>query len=138
LQKKHPPVYAEDMKQVVALFGEAEKGAFKIPHILRKLPQLVDLLGNPPGESEGLYFAVQAILYNRELIYFRVAEEGFSRPDYFNGLKYLEDREKKVNAICLPGVGDPEILAASESVCHIHRSLLITNQKDLYDFLTAN
>ena len=127
------------MKQVVALFGEAEKGAFEFPHVLRRLPQLVDLLGNPPGESEGLFFAVQAILYNRELIYFRVAEEGFSRSDYFNGLKYLEDRKrvKQIHAICLPGVGDPEILTASQNVCQVHKSFLITNQKDLYDFLTA-
>lgn len=128
------------MKQVIALFGEAEKGAYKIPHVLCKLPQLVDLLGNPPGESEGLFFAVQAILYNREIIFFRVAEEGFSRIDYFNGLKFLSDREKvkKVNALCLPGVGDPEILSASEGICHLHKSFLITNQKDLYDFLTSN
>ncbi len=127
------------MKQIIALFGEAEKGAFKTPHVLRKLPQLVDLLGNPPGDSEGLFFAVQAILYNRDLIFFRVAEEGFSQLDYFHGLKYLEDREKvkQIHAVCLPGVGDPEILAASESVCQIHKSLLITNQKDLYDFLTS-
>ena len=128
------------MKQIVVLFGEAEKGAFKTPHILGKLPQLVDLLGNPPGESEGLYFAVQTILYNRELIFFRVAEEGFSRIDYLNGLKFLEDRQKvqKVTALCLPGVGDPEILAASKSVCQAHQSFLITSQKDLYDFLTSN
>ncbi len=128
------------MKQIMALFGEAEKGAFKIPHVLRKLPQLVDLLGNPPQESEGLFFAIQAILYNRELLYFRVGEEGFSRIDYFSGLKYLEDRDKvkQVHAICLPGVGDPEILGASEKICQIHKSLLITNQKDLYDFLTAS
>jgi hypothetical protein len=128
------------MKQVVALFGEAEKGAFKMPHVLRKLPQLVDLLGNPPVESEGLFFAIQAILYNREIIFFRVEEEGFSKGDYFLGLKHLSDREKvkKVNALCLPGVGDPEILAFSESVCHMHKSFLITNQKDLYDFLTSN
>ena len=128
-----------DMKQIIALFGEAEKGAFKIPHILGKLPQLVDLLGNPPAESEGLYFAVQAILYNREIIFFRVAEEGFSRIDYLNGLKFLADREKvkQINAICLPGVGDPEILAATEGICQLHKTFLITNQKDLYDFLTS-
>ncbi len=128
------------MKQIVALFGEAEKGAFKTPHVFRKLPQLVDSLGNPPEESEGLFFAVQAILYNREIIYFRVAEEGFSRLDYFSGLKLLETKEKvkKVNALCLPGVGDPEILAASVEVCHVHNSFLITNQKDLYDFLTSS
>jgi hypothetical protein len=128
------------MKQVIALFGEAEKGAFKVPHILGKLPQLVDLLGNPPPESQGLYFAVQAILYNRDIIFFRVAEEGFSTIDYLSGIKFLENREKvkKVNAICLPGVGDPEILSASEGLCHLHKSLLITNQKDLYDYLTSN
>ncbi|MGB7977891.1 MAG: hypothetical protein WCF19_01880 [Chlamydiales bacterium] len=127
------------MKQIIALFGEAEKGAFKVPHLLGKLPQLVDLLGNPPAESQGLYFAVQAILYNREILFFRVAEEGFSQIDYFQGLKFLENREKvkSVHAICLPGVGDPEILALTEGVCHIHKSLLITNQKDLYDFLTS-
>lgn len=128
------------MRQTIALFGEAEKGAFKIPHILSQLPQLVDLLGNPPGESEGLFFAVQSILYNREIIFFRVAEEGFSRLDYLNGLKFLTNKEKikKVHALCLPGVGDPEIINASEGVCHLHKSLLITNQKDLYDFLTSS
>lgn len=128
------------MKQVVVLFGEAEKGAYKVPHQLRQLPQLLDLLGNPPGESQGLFFAVQAILYNRELIYFRVAEEGFSHLDYHHGFKYLGDREKvrQIHALCLPGVGDPEILSASNSICQIHKSLLITNQKDLYDYLTAS
>ena len=43
------------MKQIVALFGEAEKGAYKKPHVVQKLPQLVDALGNPPAESEGLF-----------------------------------------------------------------------------------
>lgn len=124
--------------QTVALFGEAEKGAFKKGHVLRKLPQLYDLLGNPPHESEGLFFAVQAILYNREIIYFRVVEEGFSSPDYLSGLKHLESRKDKISALCMPGVGNPTILAASQSICDIHKSLLITNQKDLYDFLTSN
>ena len=124
----------------MALFGAAERGAFKVPYVLQKLPQVFDLLGNPPGTSEGLLYAVQAILYNREILYFRVSEEGFSRSDYFYGLKTLEDRErvKRVDALCLPGVGDPEILAASQSVCEIHKSFLITTQKDLYDFLTSN
>lgn len=128
------------MKQIIALFGEAEKGAFKTPHVLTQLPQLVDLLGNPPGESEGLFFAIQAILYNRDIIFFRVAEEGFSQLDYFSGLKYLGKREKikQLHALCLPGVGNPEILSASTEICHLHKSLLITNQKDLYDYLTSN
>ncbi len=125
------------MKQVVALFGEAEKGGFCKPHVLHKLPQVYDLLGNPPHDSEGLFFAVQAILYNREVIYFRVVEEGFSPPEYFKGLRYLEGQETKICALCMPGVGNPEILYASQNVCSLHSSFLITNQKDLYDFLTA-
>lgn len=129
-----------EMKQVVVLFGEAEKGAFKTPHVLHQLPQLVDLLGNPPEESQGLFFAIQSILYHREIVYFRVSDEGFSRNDYFLGLKWLENREKiqRVHALCLPGVGDPEILSLSDSVCQLHKSFLITNQKDLYDYLTSH
>ena len=123
----------------IALFGEAEKGQFKKPYILSDLPRLVDTFGNPPPESQGLFFAVQAILYQRELIFFRVEEEGFSYPDYLYGLKYLADtgNVKKLQAICLPGIGDPNILQASQKVCEIHKSFLITTQKDLYDYLTA-
>jgi len=127
------------MRQVMVLFGEAEKGAFEFPYILQQLPQVVDLLGNPPPESEGLFYAVQGILYNREIIFFRVPEEGFSKFDYVNGLKSLESqvKDKRVNAICMPGVGDPEILSATKLLCHKHNSFLISSQKDLYDFLTT-
>jgi hypothetical protein len=126
--------------QIVALFGEAEKGAFKTAHSFRKLPHLYDLLGHPPAESEGLFFAVQALLYNREILFFRVMDEGYSRPEYFHGLKYLENRDKvkKLDALCLPGVGDPGLLAASRATCELHRCILITTQKDLYDFLTSS
>lgn len=126
------------MKQTIALFGAAEKGAFKIPYVVRELPQLMDQLGHPPEESEGLFYAVQALLYEREIIYFRVQEEGFSKVDYFTGLKLLEEKEpiSKITALCLPGVGDREILNLSRSICQIHKSFLITSQKDLYDYLT--
>ena len=124
------------MKQIVALFGESEKGHFKTPHRLSHLPQLIDLLGNPPEHSEGLFFAIQAILYERDVIFFRVAEEGFSKLDYMIGFEQLR-QEKKVHALCLPGVGDPEILTEFERLYQIHQSLLITSQKDLYDFLTS-
>ena len=128
------------MGHVVALFGEAEKGEFKKPYTLKVLPQLVDLLGNPPRDSEGLFFAIQALLYEREIIYFRVEEEGFSKEDYFSGLNYLRNREKekRVDALCLPGVGDREILDSSSPICEIHRSHLITTEKDLYDYLTGH
>ncbi|MBI3508555.1 MAG: hypothetical protein HY069_02810 [Chlamydiia bacterium] len=124
------------MKHVVALFGEAEKGQFKTPYYLRELAQLMDLLGNCPNDSDGVFFAIQSLLYNREVIYFRVAEEGFSKTDYFQGFRQLEEAQK-LHAVCLPGVGDTEILHASHALCHKHRSFLITTQKDLFDYLTS-
>jgi hypothetical protein len=120
----------------MALFGEAEKGQFKKAHVLRELPQLVDAFGNPPGDSQGIYFAVQALLYRRELIYFRVEEEGFSLDDYYFGLKHLSG-VKKLQALCMPGIGEPEIMEVSKNICEKHSSVLITSQKDLYDYLTS-
>ena len=128
------------MQRVIALFGEAEKGQLEKPYIIRKLPELIDLFGNPPPESQGLFFAIQAILYEREVIFFRVQEEGFSKSDYFSGLKILKNKEKtkKLHALCMPGVGDKELLEAFHPLCEIHKSHLITTQKDLYDYLTGS
>ncbi|MBS0624598.1 MAG: hypothetical protein JSS32_00935 [Verrucomicrobia bacterium] len=127
------------MKHTIALFGEAEKGRFQKPHIIKDLVQLVEALGHPPLESEGLFFAIQALLYKREIVYFRVLEEGFSSPDYFQGMKHLEDKERfpEIRALCLPGVGDESILRASEKIRQIYSAFLITNQKDMYDYLTS-
>ncbi len=128
------------IRHTLALFGEAERGQYKKAHYLRELPQLVDLFGNPPEDSQGIFFAIQALLYQRDLIYFRVKEEGFSSADYFYGLKLLSspDSVAELKALCMPGVGCPEILAASQSVCERHKSILITSEKDLYDYLTSN
>lgn len=129
----------KNTRHVIALFGASEKGQFQKPYMLHELPQLIDFLGNPPPESAGISFAVQSILYKREVLFFRVREEGFSNPDYLYGFKYLQDLQKvrNLHALCLPGVGSPELLNASAPVCEIHKSPLITSQKDLYDYLTA-
>lgn len=126
-------------RHTMAVFGEAQKGQFKKPYFLYDLPQLVDTFGNPPADSQGLFYAVQALLYQRELIFFRVEEEGFSTADYLFGLKYLEDPEKvqRLNAVCLPGIGDPKIMKAIQTVHKVHKSFLITTQKDLFDYLTS-
>src|SRR5690606_32600703 len=123
-------------RPTMALFGEAEKGQFRKAYVLRELPQLVDALGNPPEDSQGIYFAVQALLYRRELIYFRVEEEGFSAEDYFFGLKHLESVDK-LHALCMPGVGAVEIMDAAQPLCEKQKSVLLTSQKDLYDYLTS-
>lgn len=122
----------------MALFGEAEKGDYRTAYHCRSLPQLVEYLGNPPPESRGLYYAIQALLYQRNLIFFRVREEGFSYQDYLCGLHTLEKQDtiSKIAAICLPGVGDLKILDAIAPICEQHHSILITNEADLYDYLT--
>ena len=122
----------------IALFGEAEKGNFNTAYYCESLPQLVDNLGNPPPESRGLYYAVQTLLFERNLIFFRVEEEGFSFQDYLLGLRMLENRDLVTNiaAICLPGVGDAEIIDAAIPLCHRHNSIIITTEPDLYDYLT--
>ena len=121
----------------MALFGEAERGDYRTAYFCHSLPQLVEYLGNPPPESRGLYYAVQALLYKRNLIFFRVREEGFSYQDYLSGLNVLKDQEMAaIAAICLPGVGNAQIIDAMAPVCKQHHSILITNEADLYDYLT--
>lgn len=122
----------------LALFGEAEKGTFRIPHLLQSLPQVMEALGNPPPDSRGLYYAVQALMYNYNLIFFRVEEEGFSYHDYFSGLHILEKESlfDDVSAIFLPGVGDAEIIDAVIPLCQYYQSIYITSEADLYDYLT--
>jgi hypothetical protein len=127
------------MRYTIFLFGEAEKGDFCTPLLLKSLPQLAETFGNPPAESEGIRYAVQALLYERELLYYRVKEEGFSIGDYLRGLKMLENKEiySNVAAICMPGVGDAEIIDATSTICSVRKTFLITTEKDLYDLLTG-
>ncbi len=126
------------MRHTIFLFGEAEKGDFCTPMHCRSLSQLVETFGHPPEESKGILYAVQALLYERELIYFRVKEEGFSMQDYMGGLRILSRRDVPLplSAICMPGVGDATIIDASQAVCQIYHSILIIEENDLYDYLT--
>lgn len=124
-------------RYTIALFGEAEKGEFQIAHRCHSVEQLLDCCGNPPPYSRGIYYAVQALLYEQQLIFFRVKEEGFSYRDYLLGLDILKKLAPltRLSAICLPGVGDTDILSAIIPICTLHHSLLITNEADLYDYL---
>ncbi len=127
------------MQQVIALFGEAGKGEFRTAYYCETLPQLEQCLGQPPEDTHGLHYAVQTLLYNKGLIFFRVKEEGFSREDYLLGLSFLMNRKLVPNltAVCLPGVGDREVIEATEPICSTHNSLLILKEADLYDYLTS-
>lgn len=123
----------------MVMFGEAEKGDFRTAYYCKTLPQLVEYLGNPPPESRGLFFAVQALLYQRDLVFFRVEEEGFSSQDYLWGLHLLENQGciPQIDAICIPGVGDAEIINALLPLCFVHHSILVLTEADLCDYLMA-
>ena len=122
----------------VALFGEAEKGDYQKPSLCGSVEQLLDLFGNPPIDSKGIFYAIQALLYQRSLLFFRVKEEGFSYEDYAFGLNLLKKQTliPEFQAVCLPGVGSSEIIDAMEPICKIYHSLLIINESDFYDYLT--
>lgn len=124
----------------VALFGEAEKGEYQIPYFCQTLPQLVDCLGNPPPDTWGLFFAIQALLYHRNILFFRVREEGFSLQDYLQGVHLLENlkNEPHIAAIAIPGVGDVQIINAIIPICVVYHSILMTTESDLFDYLTQN
>ncbi len=126
------------MKSTVFLFGEAEKGELGTPLICRSLPQLLQTLGNPPEETLGIHYAIQALLYNQEIIFCRVKEEGFSVRDYTKGLTLIrnEHLDRNVKAIFLPGVGNQAIIEATLDVCDLYKSLLVVTEQDLYDYLT--
>lgn len=125
-------------RHTVALFGEAEHGEYRTAYYVKNVTQLADCFGHPPEESQGLHYAVQLLMYERGLIYFRVREEGYSLEDYLLGLSFLQNRQMvpELSAICCPGVGDVEVLEATEPLLDIHRGILITNEGDLYDYLT--
>lgn len=122
----------------IALFGETEKGEFHTPYFCRSLDELVENFGNPPQNTQGLHCAIQALLYKRNLLFFRVQEEGFSDEDYLDGLNILYNQTfiKEISAVCLPGVGSSKILSATIDFCLLHKSIVIVDHFDLYDYLT--
>ena len=126
-------------QRTIALFGEAELGEYKTAYFCRSLEDLAEQFGQPPEDSVGIHYAVQALLFDYQLIFFRVAEEGYALDDYLQGMQLLENQAliPSLSAIALPGVGEPAIIDASEPVCSRYNSILITTESDLYDYLTA-
>ncbi|MBN4067175.1 hypothetical protein JYU14_03725 [Simkania negevensis] len=127
------------MPYTVALFGEAEKGEFRTAYFCRSLPQLADTLGHPPEQSQGLHFAVQVLMHEHQLVFFRVKEEGYSEDDYVLGLRFLKNKKMFPNlaAIGLPGVGEPSIYDATVPICRMYNGIIIATESDLYDYLTS-
>lgn len=125
------------MKHTVFIFGEAEKGEFCSPYLCNSVSRLSENFGTT--KSKGIYKAVEALLHGHDVLYFRVEEEGFSREDYYEGFHFLSKDHffGSLSALCLPGVGDPHILKAASLLSLKHKSLLIVEEKDLFDFLIS-
>jgi len=122
----------------IALFGESQKGDFHTGYHCKTVLQLSECIGEPPSlDSKGVWYAVQSLLNHHTVIFFRVREEGFSTQDYLHGLKLLQNQNLQLAALCLPGVGDHEIIQATQSICSLHKSFLILTEQDLYDYLTC-
>lgn len=126
------------MQRSIALFGEAEKGRHRHLHFFSSLTELAHTLGNPPEESQGIHLAIQILLFRQKLIFCKVREEGFSKEDYLYGIHLLKETNdiKNLSAICLPGVGDKEIIEPAINLCKQSNSIIITSQKDFYDYWT--
>jgi hypothetical protein len=123
----------------IFVFGEAEKGRFCTPHFIYHLPELLQTFGHPPENSLGIAYAIQALVFKRELIFFRIEEEGFSISDYRLGIDLLsrEGLSLSPTAICLPGVGDREILDPLQPIAKKLCSFLVVTEADLFDYLSA-
>jgi len=125
------------IRQTVALFGEAEKGDKNVPLLIHSLFHLHATFGDPPKESCGIFFAIQFLLYEQELIYIRVNEEGFSVEGYLKGMRLLNKQKiSHLTALCLPGVGDAQIIDSANPILESYDALMITTESDLYDYLT--
>jgi len=131
--------YRMDKISMVALFGEAEKGEFIIPQLFHSVSHLHEKVGNPPPDSHGIHYAIQALLYDHSLLFFRVQEEGFSIHDYLEGLGIIKEQPPGFNlgAICTPGLGNEELIEEIASLCHTRKSILIFTETDLYDYLVG-
>jgi len=124
---------------MIALFGESEKGSGKVPYYISNLDDLLNTLGSPPFNSLGLVYAIQSLMHKKDIIYFKVQEEGYNIDDYKPGVKYLFKNEniKNLEAIFMPKVGDREIIDLTDPLLQKSKSILIISEKDLFDYLVS-
>ena len=117
-----------------------KKGSIKFPIFVRHFLNWWIVSAILPRNTWGLFFAIQALLYHRNILFFRVREEGFSLQDYLQGVHLLGNlkNEPHIAAIAIPGVGDVQIINAIIPICVVYHSILMTTESDLFDYLTQN
>ena len=127
-------------KRTILIFGESKEGEFHKFLFLKTLPDLAEALGEPTETGLGVHIAIQSILSNRDVLFYKVKEEGFHADHYLLGFKQLENEfhSTPLAAIALPGVSSANILELASSLCNQHRSIILFNEKDLYDLMTQS
>lgn len=124
---------------VIALFGEAQKGKLEQAYYCQSLRELFEYLGEPPEDAQGLFFAIQTLLFGKPLLYFRVRQEGVSLQDYHYGLQLLNELKPSfihLQALCLPRCSSSQVIDESITLCKKKGSLLIVQEADFYDYMT--
>ncbi len=126
--------------RTILIFGESQKGELQKFLFLKTLPDLAEALGEPTETGLGIHMAIQAMLFNQSVLFYKVKEEGFNIDHYLMGFKLLEKEFTSIllTAIALPGASSPPILEIADSLCKLHKSLILFNEKDLYDFMTRS
>ncbi len=122
----------------IALFGEAQKGDFSDLVTLHSLEKLHEVFGMPPGTTQGMWFSIQFLMQNEMIYFYRVKEEGFSSHCYHQGLNVLEKQilQYPLKAICMPGVGDRDIIDRATNLCKRRSIIFLCTQSDFYDYAT--
>jgi hypothetical protein len=125
--------------KLIALFAEAEKGNFEKGVVIYTPADLLQTYGHPPKDTKGMLLAIQALHYQHHLLFFRVKDEGFSAADYRGGLNWMEENleENRLGAIFAPGVGSVDILDPLFEFSLRIKALLMTTERDFYDYLTV-
>ncbi len=125
------------MKHLISIFGLAEQGDLYRHIHLKSLQDLLLTLGQPGEGSIAIELAVQALMHERPVLFYRVKEEGFEDEFYLRGLRDLKKQNLKttLSAIALPGVGSRPVIDEAALICKKESSILIMNQQDLYDYL---
>lgn len=125
-------------KKNVLIFGESVEGEFQRPFLIKSLPDLATIFGEPTKTGLGIHMAIQSLLFGHNIFFYRVSEEGNNKEQYLQGFKLFEREafSSSLSAIALPGVGSLEILHAANILSELHKVLIITTEKDLYDLIT--
>ena len=127
-------------KRTILIFGESKEGQFQKLLFINSLPKLATILGEPTETGIGVHIAIQAMLYNLEVLFYKVKEEGSDEDAYLQGFRLIEKEAPSLilGAIALPGASTPKILEIANSLCDLHNSLILSNERDLYDYITRN